>query len=241
MATSTNGAPSGQPEDFIDNIVEFEDGSAFERLQPLTDLRKDPGEGRIVYTCKRVKGSISAAESSPDEELVMKVKAQWPGPQNLMHEGPSRFTVAELTALQRFTDLKIANVPHLITWKKTTQPHDGIHPGGYIIYIIMTKLPGQSLWDMGYYSISDDHRDEIRPRFMEKLQEIRRLGIQPYDCALRNILWEKDTKQLSILDFEHYEESDDPVEDEKTEYQRWGLVPKPPPRTWFQEWGLKGV
>ena len=76
---------------------------------------------------------------------------------------------------------------------------------------------------------------------MAKLQEIRRLGIQPYDCALRNILWEKESKQLSILDFEHYEESDDPVEDEKTEYQRWGLVPKPPPRTWFQEWGLKGV
>lgn len=240
-ASQTNGSPSGDPEDFLDKVVEFPDGSAFERLRPLTDLRKDPGEGRILYICKRIKGQPTPQEPAMGEELVMKIKAQWPGPQNLMYAGPSEWTEAELKALQKFTDLKTTNVPHLITWQKTIQPHHGIHPGGYLIFVIMTKLPGETLWDMGYYSVKEDERQEIQPIFMKKLQEIRRLNIQPYDCALRNIMWDRETRQVNILDFEHYEESDEPVTEELAEFQRWGLIHKPPPRTWFQEWGLKGV
>ena len=223
-----NHEPTGNPEDSLEQQVEFPDGSVFERLRPITDLRKDPGEGRILYICKRIKGPGSSVESDQDDELVMKIKAQWPGPQNVMHAGPSPYTTAELQALQKFTDLGISNVPHLKTWKKTTQPHDGIYPGGYLIYVIMTKLPGTTLWDIGYFGIKDEERDEIKPRFMKKLQEIRQLGIQPYDCALRNILWDRESKELGILDFEHYEESDAPVEDEKIEFQKWGLVRKVP-------------
>ena len=171
----------------------------------------------------------------------MKVKAQWPGPQNLIHAGPSPLTSAELKVLQLFRDQRTENVPHLITWKKAVQPHDGVHPGGYVIYTIMTLMPGQTLWDLMYWSMTDAERDEIREIFMTKLKEIRKLGIAPYDCALRNILWDPETKQMSIVDFEHYEELTEDIDDEKAELQRWGLVHRPPPRTWFQEWGLKGV
>lgn len=240
-SNGVNGLPSGDPEDFIDKHVEFPDGSIFERLAPITDLRKDPGEGRIVYNCLRISGQASPIETRSGGELVLKVKAQWPGPQNLIYEGPSEYTLAELKALQRFAELNTSDVPHLITWKKAIQSHNGIHPGGYLIYTIMTKLPGIALWDIGYYSITDDEREEIKATFMKKLQEIRRLSIAPYDCALRNVLWDRERQQVGVLDFEHYEESDEPVTDEKTEFQRWGLVSRPPPRTWFQEWGLKGI
>ena len=244
MATDgVNGAPTGKPDDFVEKTVEFPDGSIFERIRPLTDLRKDPGEGRIIYVCKR-----TAGKPRPDEvinqdhsgELVMKIKAQWPGPQNLIHEGPSPHTKEELKALQIFTDAKVDNVPHLINWKKAIQPHDGIHPGGYIIYTIMTKMPGQTLWDMPFWSQTDEEREEIKAAFLIKLKELRKLGIAPFDCALRNILWDKEKKIASIIDFEHYEESTDPIENEMTELQRWGVERRPPPRTWFQEWGLKG-
>ena len=237
-ATETNGTPSCNPDDFLDEIVDFPDGSRFERLKPITDFRKDPGEARILYMCKRIDPE---EKSSSEELLVMKVKAQWPGPQNLIHAGPSPLTSAELKVLQLFRDQKIECVPHLLTWKKATQPHDGVHPGGYVIYTVMTLLPGQTLWDLGYWGMTDNERDVIKDIFMKKLREIRALGIAPFDCALRNILWDRQRKQVSIVDFEHYEERTDEINDEKSELQRWGLVQRPPPRTWFQEWGLKGV
>jgi hypothetical protein len=54
----TNMAPNGtettviDPEDFLDKLVEFPDGNSFERTRPITDYRRDPGEARILYTCR---------------------------------------------------------------------------------------------------------------------------------------------------------------------------------------------
>ena len=110
-----------------------------------------------------------------------------------------------------------------------------------MIYTIMTLMPGQGLLDFGFWGTTEDEREKIRGIFMKKLREIRALGIAPFDCALRNILWDSEKQQVSIVDFEHYEELTDDIEDEKAELQRWGLVKRPPPRTWFQEWGLKGL
>ena len=255
-----NGATSGDPEAFIDKTIEFPDGSKFERLAPITDFRKDPGEARMLYTCRQV------APDHNNKEFVLKVKAQWPGPQQLIHEGPSPYTAAELKALESYRELNTIGVPHLIKWKRQTQSDAGVHAGGYIIYTIMTKLPGETLWDIGYWSMTEAERDEIRTAFIKKLNELRGLGIQPYDCALRNVLWEKETKQLGIVDFEHYYGPEDTefdevganegpsggayvgakrwegstVSNENEELMRWGLAQRPAPRTWFQEWGLKG-
>ena len=232
-----NGAPpsSGNPNDFLDRTVDFPDGTCFEKMSPVTDFRKDPGEARILYTCRL---SSPDAQTRKSETFIMKVKAQWPGPQNLIHVGPSPLTTAELKALKLFGHEKVQGVPHLMTWKKTTQPHDGVHPGGYIIYTIMTKMTGATLWELGYWSMSTAEREEIKLAFIARLKEIRKLGIAPYDCALRNVLWDPATKQVSIVDFEHYHETEQAMDDEKSELQRWGLEQRPPPSTWFQEWGL---
>ena len=58
-----NDAPSGNPDDFLENVVEFPDGSRFERLEAITDFRKDPGEARILYLCRRV--DPNASDSTP--------------------------------------------------------------------------------------------------------------------------------------------------------------------------------
>ena len=228
---------SGDPDIFLDKIVEFQDGSQFERLERMTDFRKDPGEARVLYLCRRIDGEFEGK----NHEFVMKVKVQWPGPQDLIHEGHSPHTAAELKALQKFNDSKTSGVPHLVVWKRTTQGESGLHPGGYISFTVMTKMPGETLWDLRYWSLTADEREEIRQVFMRKLQEIRLLDIAPYDCALRNILLDTSTKQLSVVDFEHYTEGSGAVTDENDEFQKWGLVQRPPPRTWFQEWGLKGI
>lgn len=233
-----NGDSAAGGEDLVDKMIDFPDGNKYERLQPLTDLRKDPGEGRILYICNRQPpdAELGSISHSAMEKHVLKVKAQWPGPQNLLYTSPSPMTEAELKALQLFREKNVSHVPHLITWKKATQGPNGIHPDGYIIYTVMTKVPGESLWDLGYWSMQSSKRAEIQQIFLKKLREIRKLGIAPYDCALRNVLWDESTKQVGIVDFEHYHETTEPIESEKEELQRWGLVQRPPPGTWHTEW-----
>ncbi|KAK3704321.1 hypothetical protein LTR37_013874 [Vermiconidia calcicola] len=238
MATAeANGSPTGEREDFLDSVVEFPDGNRFKRLHAITDLRKDPGEARILYFCKRT--DINDSDPRDDQEYVMKIKAQWPGPQNIVHEGPSPQTAAELKVLQIFRDREMEGVPHLVTWKKTTQPTNGVHPGGYLVYTVMTRVPGQSLWDLGYWSTADSLRSQIQQSFLAKLREIRALGIAPFDCALRNVMWDKEHSKAGIVDFEHYREVVKDIDDETVELQRWGLVSRPIPGTWWQEWGLQ--
>ena len=232
-----NGSRSGNPESFLEETVEFPDGSRFQRLHAITDFRKDPGEARILYICKRI--FPNDTDNVNEEEYVMKVKAQWPGPQNLMHEGPSPLTAKELKVLQLFRDHRVEGVPHLVTWKKSTQSADGVNPGGYVMYTVMTKVPGNTLWDLGYWSLPTALRSDIQQTFLSKLREIRKLGIAPFDCALRNVLWDRETEQVSIVDFEHYKETESPIEDENLELQRWGLMSRPVPGTWWVEWGLK--
>ncbi|KAK3050098.1 hypothetical protein LTR09_008753 [Extremus antarcticus] len=236
-STDNVNAPSGNPEDFLESTIEFPDGSQFERLHAITDFRKDPGEARILYLCKRV--DSNGTDEDRENEYVMKIKAQWPGPQNLLHAGPSPFTAAELKVLRLFGDQKLDGVPHLVTWKQGVQSKDGVHPGGYLIYIVMTLVPGRTLWDLGYWSLTDEERLEIQQAFISKLNEVRQLGIAPYDCALRNVLWDAAQKRASIVDFEHYRETAAPIDDETLELQRWGLKSRPVPGTWYVEWGLK--
>lgn len=231
-----NAIPTGNPEDFLERIIEFPDGTRFKRLEAITDFRKDPGEARILYKCRR----MDPTSPNPNEEiLVMKVKAQWPGPQEIMHEGPSPTTWTELKCLTTFRDQNVEGVPHLVTWKKAVQPFQGVYPAGYLIYTIMTLMPGRTLWDIPFWGMTEDERQSICGIFMTKLKEIRSLGFAPYDCALRNVLWDEERKKLSIVDFERVEEATSEIEDETAEFQRWGLVKRPPSRTWFQEWGLK--
>jgi hypothetical protein len=236
---SSQNSPSGNPEDFLDKIIRFPDGSQFQRLHAISDFRKDPGEARILYECRRIDPSSTNGDGQGDQTYILKVKAQWPGPQDLVHAGPSPLTAAELKALQLFRDNKIEGVPHLVTWTKGVQNENGAHPGGYLICTIMTKVPGDTLWNLGYWSMSDTERAVIQKAFLARLRDIRALGIAPYDCALRNVLWDRENHKVSIVDFEHYREILATIDDEQLELQKWGLVSLPPPSTWFAEWGLK--
>ena len=75
-----------QPDNFLDQVVSFEDGTSYERLRPLSDYRRDPGEARILYICKRSTivscNGTDALTQQPthgdgDQEFVMKIKIQY--------------------------------------------------------------------------------------------------------------------------------------------------------------------
>ncbi|KAK3670087.1 hypothetical protein LTR78_010027 [Recurvomyces mirabilis] len=94
----------------------------------------------------------------------------------------------------------------------------------------MTLMPGLDLMDTKFWSLEDETKEIIRHAFVALLKDIWRLDIAPYDCALRNILWEPQSKHCSIVDFEHYHQAKDPINMHETEeMQRWGIVQRPPP------------
>jgi hypothetical protein len=61
-------------------------------------------------------------------------------------------------------------------------------------------------------------------------------GIEPVDCGLRNILWERETKKCTIIDFELWRVTDASFGDETKELQRWGLVRQPAAKNHWDAW-----
>ncbi|KAK0100931.1 hypothetical protein ONS95_007374 [Cadophora gregata] len=221
---------------FLDTVVTFPDGSRYERLEPITNFRKDDDTARILYRCRRRADGLLQSEGC-DDIYVMKVKFQVPSVEfKEAVEGPNPETLAELHALEAFATRKQGSVPHLVAWKETTQGTGGLFPGGYLVITVMTLMPGKTLLELGFWSLKSDEQDTIRNAFLTTLNDIWRCGFVPYDRALRNILWEKETKQCSIVDFEHYHVRIDPIcMDEKDEMAQWGILQRPA-LNWYQEW-----
>lgn len=59
---------TGDPNAFLPESVDF-DGTTYQRLGAITDFRRDPGEARILYSC-RLKGDRD------EHNYILKVKAQ---------------------------------------------------------------------------------------------------------------------------------------------------------------------
>ncbi|KAH6707921.1 hypothetical protein BKA61DRAFT_615956 [Leptodontidium sp. MPI-SDFR-AT-0119] len=235
---ASSGLTEADADAILEKVVTFEDGSRYERLKPVTNFRKDDGVARILYLCRRASDELSQGESV-DETFIMKVKFQVPcAEMKEPIEGPNSETAAELHALKTFASKKRSSVPNLMTWKKTTQGMNGLFPSGYLVITIMTLMPGVTLLDLGFWSLTSDEQEIIRAAFLKALKDIWRDGFVPYDRGLRNILWDKDTKLCSIVDFEHYHPVQDSSEmNEKEEMELWGVLRRPA-LNWYQEWAV---
>lgn len=86
--------------------------------------------------------------------------------------GPSPHTKGELEALTTFTHHNTASVPHLIGSVCLLRPDNGtaVFPGGYISITIMTRMPGVTLWDLRFWSLAEEEREEIRRAFLVSLR-----------------------------------------------------------------------
>lgn len=91
--------------------------------------------------------------------------------------GPSEHTAAELDALKKYADTKSVGLPHLVSWKKAVQGENGPMPGGYIIYIVMTLMPGRDLMELKFWSMTEEQREEIRNAFLPLIKYVER-GLQ---------------------------------------------------------------
>ena len=180
---------------FIPKVVDFPEGTSYELLQPLTDFRKNqdgtPTESRILFTCRQKRPDLLQQPS--DNEFVVKIKVQYVLPPPILvsdfcnaetilrrvpdsnqkpEAGPSTTTSAELKALESFRDTSNTYTPHLVAWKRAVQGPDGLLPGGYLTYTVMTKMSGQNLLDLQYWTLPAEERVEIVREFLSALRFI---------------------------------------------------------------------
>jgi hypothetical protein len=235
------GSTDGSCPEFIAKVIEFPGGISYQLSQPLTNFKSchdgTPAESRIVFICKQVQSDQSGDH---EKEFVVKIKVQISHNYlNTLQEPqaePSTTTSAELKALKLFTEASNPNVPHLVAFKQEAQGADGLLPGGYITYTVMTKLPGRNLLDLQYWTIASKEREKIMDEFWHGLRSIYDLGIEPIDRALRNVLWEQETQKCTIVDFELWHEAKEKTPDRTHELQKWGLARRPAPQDWWGEW-----
>jgi hypothetical protein len=186
------------PLPFLDKTLTFPDGTSYQRLEPITDFRQchgaTPPERRILFRCRRVippGGATSENDSSngnnhdddndkEEEEYILKIKVQIPDdPNNSQASTPSETTpppppsldtAHELKALTTFHDSQTPFAPRLIAFSHAPQDSAGPLPQeGYISSTVMSKLAGKSLFELGYWSMSSDDREEIQRGFLEAL------------------------------------------------------------------------
>jgi hypothetical protein len=170
---------------FLDLIIKSSDGTTFERLESITDFRQCHGvvplERRILYRCRRLSStpSSSASQCNDKDDYILKVKVQIPDPDSNPTSQPatpahSNATEHELNALQIFREAGTEYAPRLVAFETLRQSPEGLLPDGYISCTIMTKLPGKSLFDLGYWSLGPEDREKIQQRFLEALTYVVR-------------------------------------------------------------------
>lgn len=140
----------------------------------------------LVYICRRLPStSLQHPEEEEEEEnknlYILKCKVQAPSvlARGLTTPipGPSESTSAELVALQKFSEQDSPGLPHLVAWKKGVQEESEEKkeeggeakwpmPGGYVVYIVMTLMPGRHLMDWGFWGLEEEEREVIRERFV---------------------------------------------------------------------------
>jgi len=86
---------------------------------------------------------------------------------------PNPDTLKEIMALQQLAESECSSTPWLLSFAETTvQP--GIHmiefEGGYLVFTLMTKLPGSQLSYEKLCAMTSEERDEVRAGFKDAFE-----------------------------------------------------------------------
>ncbi|KAH8811426.1 hypothetical protein F5884DRAFT_782070 [Xylogone sp. PMI_703] len=188
-------------------IIEHEDLEVEEFASPGCS------EARAVFICKSRDGS---------KEAIMRIRMQIPYTSTLGRTATSRAKQAthglppiarmEIKALEALTNAKCSSAPKLLAWKVDKQDWDSWVPGGYLVYVLMEKLPGIIVDD--FFGLDRQERDEMRRCLKRAWLECMECGVINIDEGLRNVLWDKENRKCYIIDFEMWKTP--------TERDAWG-------------------
>ncbi|KAH8804583.1 hypothetical protein F5884DRAFT_859207 [Xylogone sp. PMI_703] len=154
-------------------------------------------EARAVFLCSKLTGS-------GPEQAIIKIRMQIPWIGTVTEQphvrakqatkeliSPSRREVEALTILTR---AKCSSSPTLFSWECEEQDGHMWVPGGYILYILMEKLPGIEPTQF-YNQMDRKERDDLRASFKEAWLECVASGVVHGDHGIRNLLWDRSAKK----------------------------------------------
>jgi hypothetical protein len=73
--------------------------------------------------------------------------------------------ITEETALLALTKQGCKSISPVFNWKREEQDESGPVPGGYLVYLVVSKLPGVRISRDDYWNLSRKQRDEVRDAF----------------------------------------------------------------------------
>lgn len=103
----------------------------------------------------------------------------------------SRLIKSELRALEQLTREGCCSAPRLLKYKIDKQDYTLLVPGGYIVYILMDRLPGVPLGD--FWDRGEAERQEIRDAFKVAYMDCIACGMITLDRGCDNLLWDRGT------------------------------------------------
>ncbi|GAD99140.1 conserved hypothetical protein [Paecilomyces variotii No. 5] len=134
-------------------------------------------------------------------------------------------TSREIKALEKLTEAQCPCTPKLIAWKHENQGHDGWVPGGFLDYIVIEKLEGQTLsWEL-IDSLSNEQQESLRAAFKESYLSCFSHNFVNLDRGARNLIWNEEKNICYIIDWETWYRAKPSYEWDDDEYRLWGLEP----------------
>ncbi|KAJ5907804.1 hypothetical protein N7495_000486 [Penicillium taxi] len=136
----------------------------------------------------------------------------------------------ELIAFKKFTKLNCDVVPPLLGYQQRQQDHDeGVH-GGYIMYILWEKVPGESLDFSEFWRLPFADRQAIRNKFRQIYTRFLLCGYMPCMAGPTKIIYDKSSSQMQICGFKIASPFDEPQQWGDVNYFQSGFIQPPDSR-----------
>ncbi|KAJ5774791.1 hypothetical protein N7457_009687, partial [Penicillium paradoxum] len=91
--------------------------------------------------------------------------------------------------------------PKLLGYQLGKQGETDLVPGGYILYLVWEKVPGESLDFHRFWSCPFSERQEFRAKFRRAYETLVRFGYRPQMPGLPKIIYEWATGEMHISGF----------------------------------------
>ncbi|KLJ13654.1 hypothetical protein EMPG_11417 [Blastomyces silverae] len=188
-------------------------------------------EAQAVYHCEQI------VQGKPnDKRAIIKVRMQVPSEYppsfnpdvraSLAQQQPSGWALQEIQSLRYFNAKNCTVVPKLLNVVMSWQSEPDMPiPKGYLVFIVMERVPGVPLDKFWSYELPKRHK--IRASFLDALdRELLKLGARARDCKLDNLIYDQSTDKCYFVDFEDIEakETNPAVQFSPDHYFLWGLA-----------------
>ncbi|KAJ9224917.1 hypothetical protein DTO169E5_568 [Paecilomyces variotii] len=182
-----------------------------------------------VYICEN--------SADPSEEAIIKIYKQIPyigseftRPQVRRRQALPIDGLAkkELDALRTFTEKGCASTPKLLGYKEEVQGPQDIVPGGFILYLLMERLPGSCLDEYAFWDLDESERAKVLEKFKTAWIDCYNAGLVPSNGLGETIMWDPAAERVYFTGFsDSFSSEESPEGWSERQWDEWDLFQRP--------------